>query len=698
MTVDVTDAAAVAAAIRAAVLAFGGVDLVVNNAGLSISKPLLDTTEADWDLQHDVMAKGSFLVSREAARVMIAQGLGGDIVYISRKNSVFAGPNNVAYGAAKADQAHQVRLLAAELGEHGIRVNGINPDGVVRGSGIFAGGWGAQRAAVYGVAEAELGAFYAQRTLLKREVLPEHVAAAVFALDRRGPVPDDRPAHPGRRRRRGRVPAMTARTATVAAVDLGASSGRVVLANVGPDGMSLREVHRFPNTPVRVRGVLRWDVLALWAGILDGLRAAGPLDAVGVDGWGVDYALLDADGELLGDPAHYRDPRTAPAVAAVLADLGGEALYAANGTQLQPFNTMFQLMADRGSARLRAAANAVLIPDLMTYWLSGALGTELTNASTTGLLDPRTRDWAGALARRLDVPIDLFPPLRLAGEIAGTARADTGLDPALQVVTVPSHDTASAVAGVPAEASSRFAYVCTGTWALVGVELPEPVMTEAARESNFTNEIGVDGSIRFLRNVTGFWLLQECVRAWRWAGLDVDAAALTRAAADVAPLRAIVDVQEPGFAAPDDMPARVCRAALRTSGVTPSTPAEITRCVIDSMAVAVRHAIADAVRLSGRSVDVVHIVGGGVANALFCQAVADACGRPVIAGPVEAASWGNAIVQARALGIVDGPFADARALIRAAERPVAYRTVGDEPAWRRADEMVFATRAGLSAG
>jgi NAD(P)-dependent dehydrogenase (short-subunit alcohol dehydrogenase family) len=179
---DVSDEAAVASALQEAVLAFGGVDLVVNNAGLSISKPLLETTEADWDRQHGVMARGSFLVSREAARAMVAQGLGGDIVYIASKNAVFAGPNNVAYGAAKADQAHQVRLLAAELGEHGIRVNGVNPDGVVRGSGIFAGGWGAQRAAVYGVPESELGAFYAQRTLLKREVLPEHVAAAVFAL------------------------------------------------------------------------------------------------------------------------------------------------------------------------------------------------------------------------------------------------------------------------------------------------------------------------------------------------------------------------------------------------------------------------------------------------------------------------------------------------------------------------------------
>jgi NAD(P)-dependent dehydrogenase (short-subunit alcohol dehydrogenase family) len=182
VSLDVTDENAVAAAVQQAVLAFGGVDLVVNNAGLSLSKSLLDTTARDWDLQHDVMAKGSFLVSRETARVLIAQGMGGDVVYISSKNSIFAGPNNVAYGAAKADQAHQVRLLAAELGPHGIRVNGINPDGVVRGSGIFAGGWGADRAAVYGVPEEKLGEFYAQRTLLKREVLPEHIANAVFAI------------------------------------------------------------------------------------------------------------------------------------------------------------------------------------------------------------------------------------------------------------------------------------------------------------------------------------------------------------------------------------------------------------------------------------------------------------------------------------------------------------------------------------
>ena len=303
-----TSADAVAESLREAVLAFGGVDLVVNNAGLSISKPLLETTEADWDLQHDVMAKGSFLVSREAARVMIAQAMGGDIVYISSKNSLFAGPNNVAYGATKADQAHQVRLLAAELGAHGIRVNGINPDGVVRGSGHLRRWLG--RPARRGLRRTGGEA--------RRVLRPAHPAQARGAArargqrglraDRRRPDPHDRPAHPGGRRGRGGVPAMTA--VAFAAVDLGASSGRVMVGRVGPSTVELTEAHRFANEPVRVGGTLHWDILALYRGVLDGLRRAGPVDGIGIDSWAVDYGLLDASGALLGNPVHYRDART----------------------------------------------------------------------------------------------------------------------------------------------------------------------------------------------------------------------------------------------------------------------------------------------------------------------------------------------------------------------------------------------------
>lgn len=492
----------------------------------------------------------------------------------------------------------------------------------------------------------------------------------------------------------------TARTTTVAAVDLGASSGRVVVGRRSGVGFELREVHRFANVPVRVAGVTRWDVLRLFRGVTDGLRAAarqaGPLDAVGVDGWGVDYGLLDADGQLLGNPAHYRDARTAGAVARVLAELGPSGLYDATGIQLQPFNTLFQLLAQRGSAQLGAARHALLVPDLMTYWLSGALGTELTNASTTQLLDPRTLDWSGTLLGGLGPPAGLFPALRAPGQPAGPLRADllaeTGLERAPQVITVPSHDTAAAVAAVPAE-DGDFAFVCTGTWALVGLELPVPVITEGSRAANFTNEVGVDGTIRFLRNVTGFWLLQECVREWRTAGLDPDLGALTAAAGQVPGLRAVIDVQDPVFAPAGGMAGRIAAACLETSGVRLEEPAQFVRCILDSMALAIRHAVRDAARLAGRPVRVVHVVGGGVSNTVFCQLVADACELPVIAGPTEAAAWGNTLAQARALGAGGASLAEARALVRAGEPPRTYSVSTNGRGWERADRLVLQARS-----
>lgn len=493
---------------------------------------------------------------------------------------------------------------------------------------------------------------------------------------------------------------MGAPRCTVAAVDLGASSGRVAVATIDGDRASLHEVHRFPNSPVRVSGVLRWDILSLYGGILSGLRKAGhehaALDAVGVDSWAVDYGLLDADGHLLGNPVHYRDARTAAVVADLLDRVGARQIYAATGIQLQPFNTIFQLLAERTSAQFAAARHALLIPDLVSYWLSGTLGTELTNASTTGLIDARTRTWAGSFASRIDAPINLFPALREPGTVIGKlmpeAQSDAGLAAAPHVIAVPSHDTAAAVAGVPAE-TAHFAYVCTGTWALAGVELTEPIITPAAAEANFTNELGADGTIRFLRNVTGFWLLQECIRDWQAAGTDVDIAALTDAAARLPAARAVIDVQDPGFLAPGDMPRRIVEACLRASGITLSNPADITRCVLDSMALAVRQAIRDAIRLSNHRVDVVHVVGGGVSNTLFCQLVADACQLPVLAGPSEAASWGNAVFQARALGILEGSLAHGRALIRSSQPPIQYRPAGDDRTWERAADMVRLSRS-----
>jgi rhamnulokinase len=482
---------------------------------------------------------------------------------------------------------------------------------------------------------------------------------------------------------------------TLAAVDLGASSGRVVAASVTDRGITLRETHRFINAPVRVSGVLRWDILALYRGVLDGLKQLehedGALAGIGIDSWAVDYGLLDADAQLLGNPVHYRDGRTTAVLERVLADVGAPALYAATGIQLQPFNTLFQLLAELG-VQLPLARQALLIPDLISFWLSGVRGTELTNASTTGLIDPRTGTWDGALAARLGAPIGLFAPIRAPGTILGPLQADVATDVGLsgspQIITVPSHDTAAAVAGIPA-AVEDFAYVCTGTWALVGLELRSPVITEASRAANFTNEIGASNTIRFLRNVTGFWLLQESLREWRREDVLVDAASLTDAAVDVPLLRGYIDVQQPEFVAPGDMPARVRAACKRVTGVSLSSPAEIARCIFDSMALAVRRAIREACALAGRDVSVVHIVGGGVANTLFCQLVADACQLPVVAGPTEAASWGNVLSQASALGFIEPGLAAGREQVRRAEPSTRYEPRSPEAPWARAEAVLF---------
>jgi rhamnulokinase len=485
---------------------------------------------------------------------------------------------------------------------------------------------------------------------------------------------------------------------TFAAVDLGASSGRVMAARVGPKRLDLQEVHRFPNRPVRTAGILHWDVLGLYAGVLDGLRAAGReggrldgggLDGVGIDSWAVDYGLLDADGALLGNPVHYRDARHETAVAAVHAAVPPDELYRVNGLQHLPFNTVFQLAAARGTAQLAAARRLLLIPDLLAYWLTGAVGAELTNASTTGLLDASSRQWAEQLVSRLGLPVQLLPPLRQPGELLGELRddvlAETGLKGPVPVTAVGSHDTASAVVGVPA-ASERFAYVSCGTWSLVGVELDKPVLSEESRLAGFTNELGVDGTVRYLHNVMGLWLLQESQRTWAAAGLAADLPGLLAAAARVPAFAAVVDADNPRFLPPGDLPARIAQACTETGQPPPRSPAETVRCILDSLALAYRRTVRRAAELSGRDVEVVHLVGGGARNALLCQLTADACGLPVMAGPVEAAALGNALVQARAGGVLAGGLAELRALLRATQDTQLYRpTRGMEAAWRAAE-------------
>lgn len=481
---------------------------------------------------------------------------------------------------------------------------------------------------------------------------------------------------------------MSGRVKTYAAVDLGASSGRVMTGRVSPDSLELTEAHRFPNRPVRTPEGLRWDILALYAGVLDGLRAAGQADSVGIDSWAVDYGLLDADGALLGNPVHYRDGRTDGVAEKVWTTVPAAELYAATGVQYAPFNTLYQLAAAAGTAQFAQAARVLLVPDLLTYWLTGEQGTELTNASTTQLIDPRTRTWASGLAERLGIDLGLFAPLRQPGDPAGLLRPEvleeTGLRGPVPVTAIGSHDTASAVAAVPA-AGERFAYICTGTWSLAGLELDAPVLTEESRAANFTNELGLDGTVRYLRNIMGLWLLQECQRAWG----ERDLGALLREAAAAPALRSVVDAGDAAFLAPGRMPERITAACRDSGQPVPGTPGEITRCILDSLALAHRRAVQDAQRLAGHPVDVVHVVGGGTRNALLCQLTADACGLPVVAGPTEAAALGNVLVQARAHGLV-GDLTGMRRLLVRTQPLTRYEPRGGTERWREAETRLAA--------
>lgn len=466
---------------------------------------------------------------------------------------------------------------------------------------------------------------------------------------------------------------------TVAAVDLGASSGRVMLARVDPGRLDLTEVHRFDNVPVRLPGGLHWDVLRLYRDVLDGLGRAARACAggevvrsIGLDSWAVDYGLLDASGTLLGNPYHYRDGRTSGAAATVHAKVGERELYDVTGLQFLPFNTIYQLAVDPAAT---TAAHALLVPDLLTSWLTGTLGTEATNASTTGLLDVRTGDWAAALFDALGLAPSLFPPLRRPGDVVGPllpeVRADTGLDPSTVVTAVGSHDTASAVVGVPA-ADRNFAYVSCGTWSLVGVELDAPVLSAAGRAANFTNEGGVDGTVRYLRNVMGLWLLGESIATWNRTGPPADLPALLAAAADVPAGGPVFDPDDPVFLPPGDLPSRIADVLRRDGARVPQSRPELVRCILDSLAAAYARTVREAAELSGRTVDVVHLVGGGARNDLLCRLTADACGLPVLAGPVEATALGNVLVQARAHGALDGDLSALRALLRSTQQVRRY--------------------------
>lgn len=562
---------------------------------------------------------------------------------------------------------------------------------------------------------------------------------------------------------------------TVVAIDLGASSGRVLRGVFDGERLAIEECSRFPNGPVALPGPARaggagaggswsgesragtsggagpascarsgdeagvayeWDILALWRGILDGLREAslrGTVDAIGIDTWAVDYGLLDEGGRLIGNPASYRSARCGLGASEVLDRWDSSWLYARNGLQFQPFNTLFQRVADRAEARVHCARTALLIPDLLAYWLTGQARSELTNASTTGLVNAAGRDWDPEIQIRLrdDFGVEhMFPPIISPGEVIGEARVE-GLDlrtstgERTPVVAVGSHDTASAVAGVPARTGS-FAYISSGTWSLVGTELSAPVLSDEARAANFTNELGVDGTVRFLANIMGMWVQQECLREWAAIGDEASGASgrvdwpLLDAQTEAAqPARYLLDMSSPELMAPGGMVERVRSLWIpgpgtssaddpssvdgssssdeagagsgdqQASGVDPTERATVLRAITDSLALAYRRAIRRTSELSGTRPEAIHLVGGGSKNRLLAQETADATGIPVIAGPVEATALGNMLVSLRAIGAASGTLMDLRAISRASSVLETYEPRASHTRlWDEADALL----------
>jgi rhamnulokinase len=468
------------------------------------------------------------------------------------------------------------------------------------------------------------------------------------------------------------------RTLAVAAVDLGASSGRVMLGEVADGRITLTAAHRFENRLEPREGYLSWDVDTLWSEIRTGLRRAATLArehglpgiaAIGVDSWAVDYVLVGPDGTRIGEAISYRDDRTDAAADLVAAQMDPAAQYAAAGIAQQPFNTIHQLAVEHRLGSAPAGTTALLIPDHLGFLLTGERRTEVTNASTTGLLAADTQQWDAGLLAAAGVDASLFAPLIAPGDTLGqvlpdlAAELELGEQSTIPVIAVGSHDTASAVLAVPAESESApVAYLSSGTWSLIGLELPHPIPTEQAREAGFTNEAGVGGTTRFLKNVMGMWLISESQRQWAEHGDPHDLPILLAAAADEEPGRYLIDATSPEFLPPGSMADRITTAA----GAESLSPVQVVRCVVDSLALAYRDALDQACTIAGVArPTALHVVGGGSQNRLLNQLTADATGIPVIAGPVEATAIGNVAVLARALGVIGPSAREARAAIRA---------------------------------
>ncbi|MEX0676677.1 MAG: rhamnulokinase family protein [Pirellulales bacterium] len=469
------------------------------------------------------------------------------------------------------------------------------------------------------------------------------------------------------------------------AIDIGASSGRHVAGLFDGARLQLAEVYRFENGPVAAAGHLYWDLLGQWQNVCHGLRAAaaaelGEIASLGVDTWGVDFALLGQGDELLANPAHYRDPRTDGLLERAFAVVPREKIFAQTGLQFMPFNTLYQLWAMRlaGSPLLDAAERLLMMPDAFHWLLTGEKSNEFTNATTTQFFNPQEGRWAVELLESFDIPARIVggitPPGTKLGPLRAQVAAETGLA-GVNVVLPGTHDTASAVAAVPAAGAPvqkpDWCYISSGTWSLMGVEVPRAVINDKCLELNFTNEGGIGGTTRLLKNIAGLWLVQECRQVWNNSGRNYSWDDLNRLAAKAPPLASIIDPDDRSFLAPADMPEAIRAYCRRTGQTVPGDEGSIMRCALESLALRYRLVFGWLEELTGSRISTIHIVGGGTRNRQLCQATADACGRVVLAGPAEATAIGNVLVQAIAAGDL-ASIAEARELVRTSFPPVRY--------------------------
>ena len=469
------------------------------------------------------------------------------------------------------------------------------------------------------------------------------------------------------------------------AIDLGAESGRAIAASLAGDRLLLNEVHRFGNGPVRLNDGIHWDVLRLWqeikTGIAYAVKGGEKFDSIGLDTWGVDFALLDKHGSLLSNPFHYRDARTDGMIAEAFRRMTPAEIFANTGIQFIQINTLYQLlaMAVGKSPLLDAAETFVTIPDLFNYWLSGEISNEFTSATTTQCFDPRQRDWARPVLRAMDIPTHLFKPVSEAGTRIGTLlpqiAEETGAKE-VQVILPACHDTGSAVVAVPAK-NQDFAWISSGTWSIIGVEVSRPCVNEKALGYNLTNEGGVFGTWRLSKNILGLWLVQECKRTWARQGQDLSYDQITDLAAAARPFLAVIDPDYEQFLHPGDMPARIQSYCSGTNQSVPQTKGEIIRTALESIALKYRWVLERLEELEDKQFAPLHIIGGGTRNRLLNQFSADATQRVVVTGPVEATATGNVLMQAIGLGQL-GSLADARAVVRRSFELEAYH-----PAQRR---------------